>query len=233
MTSGIYSITNTVDGKIYIGSGLDIRNRWNNHQKCLRANAHANPHLQHAWNTYGEAAFVFAVVEECSREETLLREQVLLDQLFATRPRHEIYNVARHADAPTRGSKASMLTSLKRSVALQGKKRSAETRARMSVAQRGRIITEEHRQRISASVSGHKHRMWGKRVSDECRFKIRDSNLGLQRSEETRRRISASKSGLNHPCWGKHIPVAVLQKRIKTRKLNKIVRLWREADLGR
>lgn len=61
---GVYKITNTVDGKVYIGSSaVDIDCRWSTHRALLRTGKHYNRHLQRAWNKYGESVFTFEVVE--------------------------------------------------------------------------------------------------------------------------------------------------------------------------
>src|SRR6266700_6394202 len=62
-TPGIYRITCIVTKKIYIGSAINLRARWQNHCAYLRQNKHHNPKLQNAWNKYGPDAFVFEVLE--------------------------------------------------------------------------------------------------------------------------------------------------------------------------
>ena len=47
--SGIYCITNRKNGKIYIGSASNLRQRWNGHISDLRKEKHKNRHLQRAW----------------------------------------------------------------------------------------------------------------------------------------------------------------------------------------
>ena len=64
MTCGIYKITNTANGKVYIGSSVDVHGRFNCHRSDLRNNRHGNQHLQNAWNLYGENSFVFEIIEE-------------------------------------------------------------------------------------------------------------------------------------------------------------------------
>lgn len=61
---GVYKITNTVNGKVYIGSTtIGFKNRWATHRNELRNRRHCNKHLQRAWNKYGENAFSFEVLE--------------------------------------------------------------------------------------------------------------------------------------------------------------------------
>ena len=59
----IYKITNTVNGKCYIGQAKDYKTRFQGHKLKLRKNEHDNSHLQYAWNNYGADAFTFEVLE--------------------------------------------------------------------------------------------------------------------------------------------------------------------------
>lgn len=96
---GIYKITNTVNGKFYIGSSVRIKQRWRNHRSDLRGNRHHSVHLQNAWNKYGEAAFVHSIIEECSKETLLEREQYYMD-LWNPLDINVGYNVAKEAAKP-------------------------------------------------------------------------------------------------------------------------------------
>ena len=83
-TSGIYKIACLPTGKIYIGSAVNLRQRWSDHRKALRGNYHRNVHLQRAWNKYGESAFVFEVAELVMFVEHLIeREQYWMDTTHA------------------------------------------------------------------------------------------------------------------------------------------------------
>lgn len=83
MRSGIYKITNTVNGKFYVGSSADIDKRWYDHKRELMLNIHTNPKLQHSWNKHGENKFTFAIVENVEADQSKLfeREQYYLDAL--------------------------------------------------------------------------------------------------------------------------------------------------------
>lgn len=78
---GIYCIRCLISGKRYIGSSKAIRMRWSHHRNSLRRGKHTSPRLQKAWNKHGEAAFVFEVIEECSRDDLFIREQFHIDAL--------------------------------------------------------------------------------------------------------------------------------------------------------
>lgn len=75
MKSGIYKITNLVNGKFYIGSSKNIDLRWDDHKQYLRGGYHINPRLQNAWNKYGEDKFIFEVIEETDTDQKILFER--------------------------------------------------------------------------------------------------------------------------------------------------------------
>ena len=72
---GIYSITNTLNNKRYIGYSIDIQRRWTTHKRDLKNNKHENSHLQNAYNKYGENAFEFEIIEECTKENIKDKEK--------------------------------------------------------------------------------------------------------------------------------------------------------------
>lgn len=48
MDSGIYRIINSVNGKCYVGSSIDLNRRRKEHFYHLENNSHPNIHLQNA-----------------------------------------------------------------------------------------------------------------------------------------------------------------------------------------
>jgi len=66
---GIYSITNTINNKKYIGHTTDIKRRWQYHQGYLKRQKHDNAHLQEDYNKYGADSFKYEVIEECEEDQ--------------------------------------------------------------------------------------------------------------------------------------------------------------------
>ncbi|PFD62313.1 GIY-YIG nuclease family protein [Bacillus thuringiensis] len=64
--TGIYKITNKINGKCYIGQSVNIPKRWENH-RCMNSN-HSYP-LYRAFKKYGLEKFSFEVLEYCSKDE--------------------------------------------------------------------------------------------------------------------------------------------------------------------
>ena len=182
--SGIYEIVNRVNGKRYIGSAVDIKRRWHRHLYLLRRGEHHSSHLQRAFAKYGEANFLFTVIERCERSDLIEREQAALDRLSPE------YNVLRFAGSRL-GSKASDETRSKMSETRTGKKmapRSEDNRRMIGDMQRGRKRgpykprTAEHSAKISAALTGKKRGSYGPRgpLSEEARAKISAAKTGTK-----------------------------------------------------
>lgn len=176
MTSGIYQIRNTVNGKCYIGSSVDTEGRWWTHHWQLINGSHHNVYLQRSWNKYGRDAFVFEILEEIDTEFLLDREQSYLDALFK-----DLYNIS-----PTAGSTLG---------AVNGPL-SEEHRLKISKANKGRIVPESARKAVAEAnrrriISEETRRKKSKPLSDEHKQKIAEGNRGKSVSEETRQKLSA------------------------------------------
>lgn len=66
---GIYGIKNTINNKVYIGKTLNnFGDRWDCHRGQLRGGYHGNPQLQEDWRQYGENAFEFIIIHNCTNK---------------------------------------------------------------------------------------------------------------------------------------------------------------------
>jgi hypothetical protein len=174
MNSGIYIITNTVNGKEYVGKDKNLPKRWNSHRYELRNERHGNRHLQRSWKEYGDKVFTYSIIEYCKPEALVDRENWWIETL-------ELRNVSKGYN-------------MKKA---DGSEMSEETRRRISNAAKGRKATPETRAKLTAARIGHKH-------SAETIAKMSASAKGHQRSkgqkrtEETRLKIAAALKGKIH-----------------------------------
>jgi group I intron endonuclease len=83
-SSGIYQIRCTQNGKIYVGSAVNLRARWELHRRLLNMNQHHNPHLQSAWKLYGPANFEFSVLQYVVDNALLATEQAWIERTRCT-----------------------------------------------------------------------------------------------------------------------------------------------------
>lgn len=73
---GIYSITNILNNKKYIGStAKSFKSRLTQHLSKLRLDKHHCMHLQYAWNKYGENNFIFSIEEVIDNVDILLNKE--------------------------------------------------------------------------------------------------------------------------------------------------------------
>ena len=66
---GVYRIRSTQNNKVYIGYGTDIQARINRHKAELKFGSHRNRELQETWNSLGESALKFEVLDVLEHEE--------------------------------------------------------------------------------------------------------------------------------------------------------------------
>ena len=202
MTTGIYNITNLVNGKVYIGASKNIEKRWGAHR-----NGHSD--LAKEFQTFGLENFKFEILLECPEDMLCQWERDMIC----------LYD----ADDPEKGynCKNDRPYSLKRTEALKGRKLSEETKRKISEAKKGRvawnkglknIYSEEMRRKMSESHKGHKH-------TEESKRKMRERIV----SEETRRKISKAFKG--RTAWNKGIPQSDETKRKKSETMKEI---WRK-----
>ena len=62
-TAGVFQVKNIANGKVLLGSSLDLEGPLNGHRFMLTIGSHRNEALQKDWNTYGADKFVFEVLE--------------------------------------------------------------------------------------------------------------------------------------------------------------------------
>ncbi len=190
--SGIYSITNGLNGKIYIGSAVDFYRRYCGHLTGLRRKAHHCPHLVAAMHKYGSEHFVFRIVALVENPQHLLAiEQIYIDTLCTTDPSRG-YNACPIAGS-RRGSKASLLTRRQISVSLTGRAVSLETREKLSRAQKGK--PRFHRKLTPEEYKALADKRRGVPLSQITRQRIQKKLIGHSVSEETRQKISLSLIG--------------------------------------
>lgn len=145
MARGIYKIINVINNKFYVGSAVDLKRRKARHFSELRTGKHNNRYLQASWLKYGEAAFVFVVVEELPPEADLLAaENVWLKEHVG---KDYCYNIGVDATAPMLGVSGEASPTW-------GYKHTSESLARIGVASKARVQSEEEKSKRRATMRG-------------------------------------------------------------------------------
>ncbi len=88
--AGVFQIKNTANGKVLLGSSLNLEGPLNSHKFLLTIGHHDNKELQKDWNEYGPDKFVFEILEVVQvtddpnfnlKDELTLLEEIWLEKL--------------------------------------------------------------------------------------------------------------------------------------------------------
>lgn len=222
MSCGIYQITNTVTGKCYVGSSVDIDGRWSIHRSDLRNNRHHSIKLQRSWNIHLQSVWTWTVLQLCDRNELSWLEALWMDKLNSVENGYncskitlENGNIRRFHSEKTKDKikranlgkecseeKKSKLRKPKTEEAkskMRGKIRTVEMKKHLSEIRTGTTASEETKKKISDFGIGRK-------PSEDTLLKLRrkrgpiseaelQKRFGRNHSEETKNKISESKKG--------------------------------------
>lgn len=203
----IYCITNSVNGKRYIGIARDPAKRWAQHKSRAKRGRYF---INLAIAKYGVDSFTFNVVACCQTwDDGLELERRLIAELNC-RDRENGYNLTSGGEgvpglvhsAETRAKLSAQRLGVKLgppsekhraalSAAMKGKAPAPEVLEAALAFNKGRKFTEDQRLARSAQLTGRP-------VSDETRTKLRMSNLGQKRSEAACEANRASQLGKKH-----------------------------------
>ena len=195
MTNVIYKIINLVNDKFYVGSTTNKKVRFRDHRKQLRGNRHHCKHLQAAWNKYGEAKFIFEVVEEVGEDKNLqAAEDLWLKQHFS---KEYCYNSGASSIAPWRGVYGAAHPNFGKPVSDEQKEQISQKLKEFYAADYynhprvGRAHSEETKAKISATKKLNPVAHWeGKERSAETKAKISAAQLGKPKAAG--RKLSAA-----------------------------------------
>ena len=196
---GVYAILNRNNGKIYIGSAVNLRHRWAAHRSDLAGRGHNSRYFQRAFDK-DPGAFYIEIIEElpgADKARLLAREQFWLDFFKSYLPQNG-YNLCPQAKS------------------CQGIVRSEEYRRKCSAWKR-KPWTAEQKGRLKLARPPSSYRR-GWKWSAEVRKKLSDSHKGKVLPEPQRAKMRASLKA--HPYQAKPViqisPEGTEIKRFKT-----------------
>jgi len=88
--AGVFQVKNVVNGKVLLGSSMNLAGPLNAHRFMLTIGSHLNKALQKEWNEYGAESFVFEILEVVKvkdepgfnvEDELALLEQIWIEKL--------------------------------------------------------------------------------------------------------------------------------------------------------
>jgi group I intron endonuclease len=180
--TGIYKIESNISNRIYIGSAINIIQRWKLHKKTLKKGTHHSIKLQRHYNKYGKKDLHFSVLLGCDKEELIKKEQFFIDSF------NPYFNICKKAGSPL------------------GVKHSIEYCKKLSEMRKGKLGGINNPMYGKHSTAGIRNGMYGKKHTDETKLKMRsrivtdterinksNAHKGLKHSKETIEKILASR----------------------------------------
>jgi len=176
---GIYKIQSKLfPNRIYIGSAVDFKSRWQLHLSDLAKNKHHSGKLQNHVNKYGIDDLIFVLIEPCFPHYLITREQYYIDTLIP------YFNVCKKAGSCL-GRKISDQQKKRLSELRMGKKTgpcSEERKRAISMGNKGLKRTLAQRKNFSEKAKGRK---W----SEESKLKASKTHTGVKRPPYIGRKI--------------------------------------------
>ena len=108
--SGVYTIKNTINNKVYVGCTCNVVQRFRQHKSDLKLNKHKNRHLQSAYNEYGKESLLYEVLEVCESIQMLYKEEYWISVLNSTH-RDYGYNIQKGGIAKSHSLETKQLMS--------------------------------------------------------------------------------------------------------------------------
>lgn len=196
-TSGIYEIICNATEAFYIGSSVNIEQRWRRHREDLRAGKHHSPYLQRAWKTHGPDAFDWRIMEKVPDPANLrAREREWLKIRPAYNALRTREGVVQHsAESRARMTAAQLARAEQRRVDGTNQ-HTPETRAKIAASHTGKKASPEARAKMSASAkrrgAAHLH-------APEIQAKSHAAQKGKPKSETARAALKVAHQNCRCP----------------------------------
>lgn len=172
-TYNIYTITNLVTNKKYLGITSDLKKREYRHFYELRRNKHHCIYLQRSFNKHGEQNFVFEVLfGSLSKEKAEKIEKMYLNEHY-----DNIYNTSKQSGGGDLISYHPNLEGIKAKHSKNGK-------------ERWENMSEDEKEAHAERYRGENNPMFGNTHSPEARKKISEAHKGKTFSSERRKQMS-------------------------------------------
>jgi len=189
--SGIYKITNMINGKVYIGQAIDIYDRWGNERRACKKNSkhpeRINRHLRASILKYGIENFKWEIINDCGIDGLNFWEPYYI-AVYDAQNRDKGYNLDSGGGA--------------------GRRHCQETKDRIRMKLVGVKKTPEHCENIKKAWENasdefrdsikntRRVNQTGKKHTPEAIEKIAKSSKGRRHSPETCAKMSASHTGV-------------------------------------
>lgn len=162
--AGVYRWVNKINGNTYIGSSVDLGRRFRVYYDYSYLSTRINKSKSRIYSAilkYSYSNFQLEILEYCTKENAISREQYYIDLL---KPEYNLN--------PTAGSRLGII-------------HSEDSRIKMSISAQGRKHTKETKNLISLATKGINNPNFGKITSEETKALITLARLGKSHLSES------------------------------------------------
>lgn len=177
--SGVYMLTNTTTGNIYVGQSTDLSKRFIKYFCLSYIKSKESLIISRALIKYGYTNFSVSILEYCDKSHLIQREQYYLDKL---NPEYNILKIA----GSSRGYKHSQDSKDKKSKALKG------IYIGIKSPLYGKTHTEETKKKMSLQKKGINNPLYGRTHNDNTKEILKNKAINRKHSIETINKISKS-----------------------------------------
>jgi group I intron endonuclease len=197
MNSGIYLITNTATGKMYVGQSNGIKRRFNRHRRAAVTKNHREAfYLHNSISKHGVDNFKFEILLYSKDRDYLnLMEQRCIDSYNTLSPNG--YNLDTGGGVSRTVSEATKEKMRGRIAWNKGIPRSEEEKRKQSLSmigkvspQKGKPRTEEEKRKQSEAMKGRTAWNKGVPMSEEQKIKLRGLDKSYTKTPEYRAMMS-------------------------------------------
>lgn len=183
MVSGIYKITNIINGKVYIGQSKDVVRRFKQHFN--KRSKVSNTHLHYSMNHYGIHNFVFEVIKETYDLDYWERFFIFW---YKSSDSQYGYNLTDGGQKGTKRKDDFVYTDeMKKKMSESAKRNWSDENYRKQIINfqnEGKWTNEARKNRSVATK-----KMWQNGKFNEQSKKISETMKGVKKSEETKRKM--------------------------------------------
>lgn len=205
MIGYIYTYTNTVNNKKYVGQTFSEKTRrYQFNSRALYTTNHSNggklSHFDRALKKYGKDKFVYEIIQEieCNTKQELIDKLDELEQYYIDY--YDSFNNGYNSTTGGRGGLLSEETKQKIGESLKGRPMSELTKEKFTF--KGHHISEENKKLLSERMkkklaNKENHPMFGKHHSEESKKKNSESRKGKCTGKDNGKAVAIEQYTLN------------------------------------
>jgi len=191
----IYLITNSINGKVYVGkTEKSLDERWKEHIKC--AKNRVNRRLYDAMNKHGLENFEISCLDQTEDSEKINEMESWFIYILKSNNPNNGYNMTLGGDGGNTisGFSEDRMVEYKKklSESIRGYKHSEETKMRLSEIRKGSTLEDSVKEKISMTL---KDKISSGEFKPDTSGLMRGQKIGFEHKDSTKKKMSNNRKG--------------------------------------